>query len=233
MNLSNDYMLVLDEIRISKKIPIVDLCQNIITERTYYRMLKANQVKTDVFTQLINRLGVELSEFIHYAVFVRKNDSRFKFIYRVHTKFYRDIAEHYQAMLSYRDPVEELDLFKLLITVSGVGPRTAAGILGEKQSSTNEAVNVGDIKFVGFLSDYPNIAVLDTAGKTYLMDRMTDDINQKWSLDNSRTLPDGVNVNDIVSWNPYMFLTADGNIWYFESVADNPKWMGPITYKVE
>lgn len=110
MNLSNDYMLVLDEIRSSKKISIADLCQDIITERTYYRMLKANQVKTTVFSQLINKLGVDLSEFIHYAVFVRKNDSRFKFIYRVHTKFYRDIAEHYQAMLQYQDPDLELDL---------------------------------------------------------------------------------------------------------------------------
>jgi len=110
MNLSNDYMLVLDEIRISKKVSIADLCQDIINERTYYRMMKVSQVKTDVFSQLINRLGVDLSEFIHYAVFVRKSDSRFKYIYRVHTKFYRDIEEHYQAMLKYQDPVEELDL---------------------------------------------------------------------------------------------------------------------------
>lgn len=30
--------------------------------------------------------------------------------------------------------VEELDLFKMMITVSGVGPRTAMGIVGEKSS---------------------------------------------------------------------------------------------------
>lgn len=110
MNLSNDYMFVLDEIRKAKKIPVANLCEDIITERTYYRMLSANQVRTDVFSLLLNRLGVDLTEFIHYTVFVRKSDSRFKFIYRVHTKYYRDIEEHYQAMLLYQDSVEELDL---------------------------------------------------------------------------------------------------------------------------
>ena len=32
------------------------------------------------------------------------------------------------------DSFEELDLFKMLITVSGVGPKTAAGILAEKNA---------------------------------------------------------------------------------------------------
>jgi len=105
-------------------------------------------------------------------------------------------------------------------------------VLGEKSGSTNEAVNMGDIKFLGFLSDAPYVAILDTAGKTYLMDRTTDDLKQDWSLDGSRTLPSEVNVNDIVSWNPYMFLTADGNIWYFQYITD-PKWIGPFTYKIE
>lgn len=110
MSLSNDYMLVLDEIRAAKKVSIADLCQDIITDRTYYRMMKSSQVRTDIFTKLAQRIGVDFSEFIHYAVFVKKSDSRFKFIYRVHTKFYRDIDEHYQAMKIYQDPSEELDL---------------------------------------------------------------------------------------------------------------------------
>ena len=110
MNLSNDYMLVLEEIRTSKKISVVELCQDIITERTYYRMLKSKEVRTDVFSQLTDRLGIDLSEIIHYAAFVKKNDPRFKFLYRVHTKFYRDIEEHYQALIHYQDPSDELDL---------------------------------------------------------------------------------------------------------------------------
>lgn len=110
MSLSNDYMLVLDEIRQAKKVSIADLCQDIITERTYYRMMKSIQVRTDIFARLTERIGVDFTEFIHYAVFVKKSDSRFKFIFRVHTKFYRDIKEHYEAMLNYEDPSEELSL---------------------------------------------------------------------------------------------------------------------------
>lgn len=109
MKVSNDYMMVLDEMRISKKIPVEDLCQDIISERTYYRMLKSDEVRTDVFSKLTQRLGVDLSELIHYAVFVRKNDSRFKFLYRIHTKYYRDIEEHYHELLDYQDPSNELN----------------------------------------------------------------------------------------------------------------------------
>ncbi|MCF7932320.1 MAG: hypothetical protein K9K93_04045 [Acholeplasmataceae bacterium] len=110
MNLSNDFMLTLDKMRLAKKVSVSDLCQDIITERTYYRMLKADHVRTSTFTALIERLGIELSEFIHHTTFVRKNDSRFKFIYRVHTAFYRDIDEHYENVRDGVDPNIELDL---------------------------------------------------------------------------------------------------------------------------
>ena len=110
MNLSSDFMIILDEIRIAKKISVEYLCENIVSERTYYRMLKAKQIRTDVFSLLLARLRVQLSELIHFAVFVRKSDSRFKFIYRVHTKYTSDIAEHYQAIKNYIDPDEHLDL---------------------------------------------------------------------------------------------------------------------------
>jgi Holliday junction DNA helicase RuvA len=44
--------------------------------------------------------------------------------------------------------VEELDLFKMLITVSGVGPRTAMGIVGEKSSlDIIKAIGEADVDF--------------------------------------------------------------------------------------
>lgn len=44
--------------------------------------------------------------------------------------------------------VEDLDLFKMLITVSGVGPKTAAGIVGEKDSlEIIKAIGEADVEF--------------------------------------------------------------------------------------
>jgi holliday junction DNA helicase RuvA len=44
--------------------------------------------------------------------------------------------------------VEELDLFKMLITVSGVGPKTAIGIVGEKESvEIMKAIGEADVDF--------------------------------------------------------------------------------------
>lgn len=44
--------------------------------------------------------------------------------------------------------VEELDLFKMMITVSGVGPRTAMGIVGEKSSlDIIKAIGDADVDF--------------------------------------------------------------------------------------
>ncbi|MBP9817416.1 Holliday junction branch migration protein RuvA [Candidatus Shapirobacteria bacterium] len=44
--------------------------------------------------------------------------------------------------------VEELDLFKMLITVSGVGPKTAAGIVAEKSSlDIMKAIGDADVDF--------------------------------------------------------------------------------------
>ncbi len=44
--------------------------------------------------------------------------------------------------------VEELDLFKMMITVSGVGPKTAMGIVGEKSSlEIIKAIGDADVDF--------------------------------------------------------------------------------------
>mgnify|MGYP000948394259 CR=1 FL=1 len=99
-------------------------------------------------------------------------------------------------------------------------------VLGEKNSFEG-AVNIGTIKFVGFLSDSAQIVLLDKNGKTYLMDRSFES-DRKWFYDSSRDLPDGVNVSDIVRWTPYVFLTSEGKIWYYEYVADSQGWIGPL-----
>lgn len=60
---------------------------------------------------------------------------------------YMAVSENDIRLFGFKT-VEELDLFKLLITVSGVGPRTAAGILGEKQSlEIMKAIGEADVDF--------------------------------------------------------------------------------------
>jgi len=110
MSLTGDFMRVLDEIRSSRQWTVTDLTTDIVTERTYYRLLKADRVRTDIFSKLCSRMGIDISELIHYSAFVSRNDSRFKFLFRVHIKFYRDIEEHYQAIKNYTDSDADLDL---------------------------------------------------------------------------------------------------------------------------
>ncbi|MFA6007691.1 MAG: Holliday junction branch migration protein RuvA [Candidatus Shapirobacteria bacterium] len=60
---------------------------------------------------------------------------------------YMAVSENDIRLFGFKT-VEELDLFKLLITVSGVGPKTAAGILGEKQSlEIMKAIGEADVDF--------------------------------------------------------------------------------------
>lgn len=110
MSLTGEYMRILDEIRIARQWTVSHLTEGIVAERTYYRLLNADSVRTDLFSKLCNKMGINLSELIHYSAFVRKNDSRFKFLFRMHTKYYRDIEPHYQAILAFQDSDEDLNL---------------------------------------------------------------------------------------------------------------------------
>jgi DNA-binding Xre family transcriptional regulator len=110
MSLTGEYMRILDEIRTARQWTVSNLTKGIVTERTYYRLLSADSVRTDLFSKLCNKMGINLSELIHYSAFVRKNDSRFKFLFRMHTKYYRDIEPHYQAILVFQDSDEDLNL---------------------------------------------------------------------------------------------------------------------------
>ena len=64
---------------------------------------------------------------------------------RVYT--YMAVSENDIALFGF-ETWEELDLFKLLITVSGVGPKTAAQILGlSKAEEVTRAIGEADVDF--------------------------------------------------------------------------------------
>lgn len=60
---------------------------------------------------------------------------------------YMAVSENEIRLFGFKT-VEDLDLFKLLVTVSGVGPKTASIILGEKQSvEIIKAIGEADVDF--------------------------------------------------------------------------------------
>ena len=62
---------------------------------------------------------------------------------------YMQVSENDMALYGF-ETGEELDLFKMLISVSGVGPKTAAGITGEKEAvEITKAIGEADVEFFG------------------------------------------------------------------------------------
>ncbi|MGD9910685.1 MAG: helix-turn-helix domain-containing protein [Candidatus Izemoplasmatales bacterium] len=112
MNSSKVYSKILEEVRKSKKMSISDLCENIISERTYFRYMKDDQfIKYETFAKLALRLGMEPYEAIQYATFIRKGDPGVtRFIYRVNSKQFFDIEEIYERLIPYHEVVEEYDV---------------------------------------------------------------------------------------------------------------------------
>lgn len=85
----------------------------------------------------------------------------------VHTFHY--VKEDAQELFGFKD-VSSLDFFKKIITVKGVGPKTAMNILGKAQSTQIiEAIENSDIKYLRTLPGVgPKMAsqmVLDLQGK--------------------------------------------------------------------
>ena len=111
-----DYFLVLDEIRKSRGVTVTDLCEDIISERTYYRhMISNNNIRFDVFNQLASRLNVQPYEIIQYATFVRTGDPGVtRFMYRVHVQHFDDIDEIYKDVIKLN---QEKDGLSLLLKV--------------------------------------------------------------------------------------------------------------------
>lgn len=97
----HEYFLVLDELRQSYNVSIGDLCDGIISERTYYRYLKDGvNINFNVFHQLLARLKISLDQFINYVTFVRsKENVTLKFLVRVHCQSFSDIEPIYQQVI--------------------------------------------------------------------------------------------------------------------------------------
>lgn len=97
---ANQYYEVIEEIRLAKSMPVTELCQDIISERTYYRNLHSQgHIRFDILSKLSKRLGVSAEQLIHYAVFVRKGDpSITRFMYRVHLHYFDDIEPIYEKV---------------------------------------------------------------------------------------------------------------------------------------
>lgn len=109
---------ILNDIRLSKGISVSALCEGIISDRSYFRLLKAqNNVRFDVFLRLAERLNVNVHEIVHYAKFIDRGDPQIsRFIYRVHLHHYSDIIPIYEKVKDYIDEDQHTnDLLKAYI----------------------------------------------------------------------------------------------------------------------
>ena len=89
----------------------------------------------------VNGVGYEVQISVH-SYELRVGEEIKLFIYMA-------VSENDIRLFGFKT-VEELDLFKMLITVSGVGPRTAAGILAESNSASADiikAIGNADVDF--------------------------------------------------------------------------------------
>jgi transcriptional regulator with XRE-family HTH domain len=112
MNEYKDFFYVLDQIRQQKDIRVSDLCDGIISERTYYRHLNQNtSPKMKTFEELANKLGVSPYDVLHYSIFTPMEDpSVLKFLYRVQIGLYYDINQYYEKMLVHHNESEDVQL---------------------------------------------------------------------------------------------------------------------------
>jgi holliday junction DNA helicase RuvA len=91
-----------------------------------------------------NEVEIEVNG-VGYAVWMGKKS--FKEDDEVKVQIYMAVSENEIRLFGFEN-YEDLDLFKMLITVSGVGPKTAAGILAEKQGGEiMKAIGDADVEF--------------------------------------------------------------------------------------
>ena len=112
-------------------------------------------------------------------------------------------------------------------------------ILGEESKSNiinNEmTIGAGNVAFVS--NDYNNDGfLLLKNGETwkFTSDGGIEAMIEFWSKDETRNLPEGVKVTDIVQWNDILFLTKEGTVYKYSINAskwiktgnpvDNPNW---------
>jgi Holliday junction DNA helicase RuvA len=86
---------------------------------------------------IIGRVGSNFVEVevggVGYEVQLSKKNFELRIGDEIKLFIFTAVSENEVRLFGF-ETVEDLDLFKMLITVSGIGPRTAAGILGEKKS---------------------------------------------------------------------------------------------------
>ena len=91
-----------------------------------------------------NNVEIEVND-IGYSVWMGKK--RFNEGDEVKIRTYMAVSENDMALYGFETD-EDLDLFKMLITVSGIGPKTAAGIVAEKESlEIIKAIGEADVDF--------------------------------------------------------------------------------------
>jgi len=113
MNYYKDYYKTIDLIRSSRHVSVSDLCDGIISERTYYRHLHSNgdNINIKTFGKLVNRLNVNITQIVYWSFFLKKDDPGIlKFIFRVHIRHFDDIDQYYQNLKSYCDDDMYVDL---------------------------------------------------------------------------------------------------------------------------
>lgn len=115
MESSNNYLQIVEEIRKDSRISVSELCNGIISERTYYRYLQShNDIPYHTFIRLIDRLNIEICQLMDYFMYFQKSDSSIaRFPYRVHTLNFDDIDIHYNRI---KEEVIELLPMRLLVT---------------------------------------------------------------------------------------------------------------------
>lgn len=143
---------ILDEIRKSKNVSVSDLCQNIISERTYYRYLKGNStIKFEIYNQLMKRLNASINDVIYYSFFVRKGDPGLtRFTYRQHLRYHKDINDVYVSVKDYQP---ENKVLQIVFNVSLRRYEYSIGKLTKKEFRSFYESILTEIKEV----DMPNI----------------------------------------------------------------------------
>lgn len=92
----------------------------------------------------LNHIEIDVNG-VGYLVFVGKKSFSEGTNIKIFT--YMAVSENDMSLYGF-EKSEDLDLFKMMITVSGVGPKTAAGILAEKQSiEIIKAIGEADVDF--------------------------------------------------------------------------------------
>lgn len=113
------YYRLLDELRIAKGYTIAELCDGIISERTYLRQIKnGSKVNFTTFSKLLDRLDTGMGQFMTYMIHFDKSDTGVnRFAIRVHMYHFMDIGPIYELILKYKseNKIETLmvEAFKL------------------------------------------------------------------------------------------------------------------------